>query len=144
MAYRRAGWARRDRSRQTAIGVGYDGSSESDHAFVAGGELAACHGSRIKVQSVVSLQSRPHGEAIPENSLSGTSSQSEPVTTRSAYRTTLLADLLRPHLQTGEMGVTRATARTAPINCEREVSNLIAAGTSNVAIAEALVVSPGP
>ena len=49
------------------IGVGYDGSPESERALAAARELARQHGSRIKVRSVVSLQSVPHGEPVPEN-----------------------------------------------------------------------------
>ena len=51
----------------SSIGVGYDGSPESERALAAARELARQHGSRIKVRSVVSLQSVPYGEPIPEN-----------------------------------------------------------------------------
>ena len=50
-----------------SIGVGYDGSPESEHALAAARELARRHDSRVKVRSVVSLQSIPSGEPIPEN-----------------------------------------------------------------------------
>jgi DNA-binding CsgD family transcriptional regulator len=55
----------------------------------------------------------------------------------------LLADLLRPHLEAGELAVARAVARAALTSREREVLDLVAAGATNAAIAEALVVSPG-
>jgi DNA-binding CsgD family transcriptional regulator len=54
----------------------------------------------------------------------------------------LLADLLRPHLEAGELEVTRAVARAALTSREREVLDLVAAGATNAAVAEALVVSP--
>lgn len=49
------------------IGVGFDGSHESEQAMAAARELAARHGARIKALSVVSLQSIPDGEPIPED-----------------------------------------------------------------------------
>jgi DNA-binding CsgD family transcriptional regulator len=55
----------------------------------------------------------------------------------------LVAELLRPHLQAGERAVVRATARAALTSREREVLDLVAAGSTNAAIAEALIVSPG-
>jgi DNA-binding CsgD family transcriptional regulator len=55
----------------------------------------------------------------------------------------LLVELLRPHLQAGELAVTRATARGRLTNREREVLDLVATGATNAAVAEALVVSPG-
>jgi DNA-binding NarL/FixJ family response regulator len=55
----------------------------------------------------------------------------------------LLAELLRPHLQAGELAVRRATARAALTSREREVLDLVAGGATNAAVAEALVVSPG-
>jgi DNA-binding CsgD family transcriptional regulator len=55
----------------------------------------------------------------------------------------LLADLLRPHLEAGELAVTTAVARTALTSREREVLDLVATGATNAAVAEALVVSPG-
>ena len=51
----------------SSIGVGYDGSPESERALAAARELARQHGSRINVRSVVPLQSVPYGEPIPEN-----------------------------------------------------------------------------
>ena len=55
----------------------------------------------------------------------------------------LLAELLRPQLQAGELAARRAIARTSLTHREREVLDLIAIGATNVAVAEALVVSPG-
>lgn len=55
----------------------------------------------------------------------------------------LLAELLRPHLQAGELAAKRAVARAALTSREREVLDLVAAGEPNAAVAEALVVSPG-
>jgi DNA-binding NarL/FixJ family response regulator len=55
----------------------------------------------------------------------------------------LLAELLRPRLQAAELAVRRAVARAALTIREREVLDLVAAGASNAAVAEALVVSPG-
>jgi ATP/maltotriose-dependent transcriptional regulator MalT len=55
----------------------------------------------------------------------------------------LLADLLRPHLEAGELAVAKAVARAALTAREREVLDLVAAGATNAAVAEALVVSPG-
>lgn len=54
----------------------------------------------------------------------------------------LLAELLRPQLQTAEVAVKRAAARAALTHREREVLDLVAAGATNAAVAEALVVSP--
>ena len=54
----------------------------------------------------------------------------------------LLAELLRPHLQEAEVAVRRAVARAALTAREREVLDLVAAGATNAAVAEALVVSP--
>jgi nucleotide-binding universal stress UspA family protein len=53
--------------RLSAIGIGYDGSPESERALEAARELAARCGSTIKALSVVSLQSIPYGEPIPES-----------------------------------------------------------------------------
>ena len=50
-----------------SIGVGHDGSPESEHALAAARELARRHDSRVKVRAVVSLQSIPSGVPIPEN-----------------------------------------------------------------------------
>ena len=55
----------------------------------------------------------------------------------------LVADLLRPHLEAGELAVSRAVARAALTSREREVLDLVAAAATNAAVAEALVVSPG-
>ncbi len=55
----------------------------------------------------------------------------------------LLAELLRPQLQAGERAVRRAAARAVLTSREREVIDLAAAGATNTAVAEALVVSPG-
>lgn len=55
----------------------------------------------------------------------------------------LLAELLRPHLQGAELAVRHATARAALTTREREVLDLVGAGATNAAVAEALTVSPG-
>jgi DNA-binding CsgD family transcriptional regulator len=55
----------------------------------------------------------------------------------------LLGELLRPHLEAGELAVRRAEARARLTKREREVLDLVASGASNEAVAEALVVSPG-
>jgi nucleotide-binding universal stress UspA family protein len=49
------------------IGVGYDGSPESELALEMARALAARHGSKLKALAVVSLQSIPYGEPIPDN-----------------------------------------------------------------------------
>jgi len=54
----------------------------------------------------------------------------------------LLAELLRPRLRAAEPAVTRAAARASLTPREREVIDLVAAGATNGAVAEALVVSP--
>lgn len=53
--------------RISSIGIGYDGSPESGPALAAARELAARHGATIKALVVVSLQSIPYGEPIPDN-----------------------------------------------------------------------------
>jgi DNA-binding CsgD family transcriptional regulator len=55
----------------------------------------------------------------------------------------LLAELLRPHLQAGEVAARRAVARATLTDREQEVLDIVAAGATNEAVAEALVVSPG-
>jgi DNA-binding CsgD family transcriptional regulator len=60
-----------------------------------------------------------------------------------SYEELLLAELLRPQLQAGEVAATRAVVRAALTPREREVLDLVATGASNAAVAEALVVSPG-
>ena len=55
----------------------------------------------------------------------------------------LVAELLRPHLQMGELAARRAVARATLTPREREVLDLVAAGATNAAVARALVVSPG-
>lgn len=55
----------------------------------------------------------------------------------------LLAELLRPKLQAAEIAARRALVRAALTPREREVLELVAAGATNAAVAEALVVSPG-
>lgn len=54
----------------------------------------------------------------------------------------LLGELVRPHLLAGELAVKRGIARGALTSREREVVDLVTAGATNAAIAEALVVSP--
>jgi ATP/maltotriose-dependent transcriptional regulator MalT len=54
----------------------------------------------------------------------------------------LLAELLRPRLQAAEAAVKRGAARATLTGREREVLDLGATGATNVAVAEALVVSP--
>jgi nucleotide-binding universal stress UspA family protein len=51
----------------SSIGVGYDGSPESEHALAAARELAGRHGSTIKALSVVSVQNIPYGDPIAED-----------------------------------------------------------------------------
>lgn len=48
------------------IGVGYDGSAESEQALAAARNVAARHGAAIRAMSVVSLKVL-HGEPIPDN-----------------------------------------------------------------------------
>jgi nucleotide-binding universal stress UspA family protein len=52
------------------IGVGYDGSRESERGLLVARELAGRYGARVKVLAVSSLQSIPYGESIPMSWLS--------------------------------------------------------------------------
>ena len=54
----------------------------------------------------------------------------------------VLAELLRPHLRAAEVAVRRGVARAELTDREREVLDLVAAGGTNAAVAEVLVVSP--
>ena len=54
----------------------------------------------------------------------------------------LVAELLRPRLQTAEVAIRHAAARAALTAREREVLDMVATGATNAAIADALVVSP--
>jgi len=60
------GYAASGSHRLERIGVGYDLSPESASALQVARALAAHHRSKIKALSVVSLQSIPYGEAVPE------------------------------------------------------------------------------
>ena len=53
--------------RPSTLGIGYDGSPESEQALFAARELAVRAGSTMKVLSVVALQSIPYGEPVPQN-----------------------------------------------------------------------------
>jgi nucleotide-binding universal stress UspA family protein len=53
-------------ARLARIGVGCDASLESEWALEVGRELAARHEAKVKALAVVSLQSIPHGEPIPD------------------------------------------------------------------------------
>lgn len=64
------GYAEHER-RLDKLGVGDDGSEESEQALQAARELAARHGSTISALSVVSLQSIPNGDADPPASWTG-------------------------------------------------------------------------
>jgi DNA-binding CsgD family transcriptional regulator len=55
----------------------------------------------------------------------------------------LLAALLQPHLQAAERAARRAVARATLTAREQEVLDLVAAGATNQAVAQALVVSTG-
>jgi nucleotide-binding universal stress UspA family protein len=65
-----SGYAEYER-RLDKLGVGHDGSAESEQALRAARELAAHHGSAISVLSVVSLQSIPNGDATPPANWTG-------------------------------------------------------------------------
>jgi DNA-binding CsgD family transcriptional regulator len=54
----------------------------------------------------------------------------------------LLGELMRPWLRAGDRAARRAAARRALTSREREVIDLVGAGATNAAVAEALVVSP--
>jgi nucleotide-binding universal stress UspA family protein len=51
----------------STIGVGYDGSPESERALAAARELAARLGSTVKALAVISVQDIPYGEPIHDN-----------------------------------------------------------------------------
>jgi nucleotide-binding universal stress UspA family protein len=51
--------------RFSRLGVGFDGSPESEHALAVAREIASRSGATIKALSVVSLQSIPYGEPVP-------------------------------------------------------------------------------
>ncbi len=51
----------------SVIGVGYDGSPESEQALGAARDLASRNASTIKALAVISLQSAPDGEPLPDN-----------------------------------------------------------------------------
>jgi nucleotide-binding universal stress UspA family protein len=53
--------------RLSSIGVGYDGSPESEQGLAAGRELARRYGAKVRALSVVSLQSIPYGEPVSGN-----------------------------------------------------------------------------
>ena len=61
MAYASAGRA------LSSLGVGYDGSPESEQGLDAARELARRYAATVRALSVVSLQSIPYGEPIREN-----------------------------------------------------------------------------
>jgi nucleotide-binding universal stress UspA family protein len=53
--------------RRSKLGIGYDGSPETEQALAVARELAPRSKATVKALSVVSLQSIPHGEPIPDN-----------------------------------------------------------------------------
>jgi nucleotide-binding universal stress UspA family protein len=60
------GYGNMDRA-VTRVGVGFDGSPESERALAAARGLAARHGARIAVLAVVSLDRLPEGMAMPDD-----------------------------------------------------------------------------
>jgi nucleotide-binding universal stress UspA family protein len=60
------GYAEKSNALRT-IGVGYDGSPESDVALAAARDIAARQHSKIRVLSVVSIHRIPSGERVPED-----------------------------------------------------------------------------
>ena len=51
----------------SVLGVGYDGSDESEQALAVAQQLAARNAVSVKARAVVSLQSLPYGEPIPDD-----------------------------------------------------------------------------
>lgn len=54
----------------------------------------------------------------------------------------VMAELIRPHLQSAEMAARRSAARATLTAREREVLDIVATGATNAAVAEVLVISP--
>jgi nucleotide-binding universal stress UspA family protein len=54
-------------ARFSTIGVGYDGSPESEQALAAARALAVPAGARVRAMAVVSMQSIPYGEPVKEH-----------------------------------------------------------------------------